>query len=853
MAADSLTPMMRQYLEIRGTLPKNTMLLFRLGDFYEMFDEDAELGSKVLGITLTKRHNQLMAGIPYHAGDTYIEKILKAGYKVAICEQTESAKPGKLVNRAIARILTPGTTLESNRLDNKSNHFLLGISFQKTSYSISWLDLSTGEFQLSVEANPEDLLPIIHSLNPKELVIPESIYDRYHQTGYEGAELALLDTVRSIPWTELPDYHFDIEVGEKAVKDALGVLTLDGYGMEEKHPGLGVAGALVYYASEMLCSPPKNLFSIREYRTQACLLIDPSTQRNLEIFKSSEGIRKGSLLEAIDATTTSAGGRMLEQFLSEPPNNIEEIERRQQLVESFFHAHTLSDDLTDGLSNIHDIKRILGRVQNRIRNPRELGGIRATLGVLPGIRETLEIFTQSQVRELAQRIELFEDLRDYLDASLSDELPGNILDGGVIRAGFDEELDRLRSLDSDNKTWISALESSERERTGIKNLKVKYNGAFGYFIEVTKANLELVPDNYVRKQTMVNAERFYTEELKRKEREILHAEEMSLAREEVLFRLLVEKISTHSVRLTRTASALAEVDVFLGWSRLSREWDYCKPQIAADCSVIEIDSGRHPVIEQALRDNPHGLAGTHSFVPNHCRLSADSEQIALITGPNMAGKSTYIRQNALIVLMGHIGCWVPASSCRLGLVDRIFSRVGASDELSRGNSTFMVEMNETANILNNATDRSLVILDEIGRGTSTYDGLSIAWAVIEHLHGEGDCGPMTLFATHYHELTQLESSQKRLKNLCVAVKEWNDEIIFVRQVIEGAADRSYGIQVARLAGLPPQVIKRAQYLLDRLEADSVNTSEVKQEEKKKGPVVRRPKTPLNQLSLFGDS
>ena len=830
------------------------MLLFRLGDFYEMFEEDAELGSKVLGITLTKRHNTLMAGIPYHAGETYIEKILKAGYKVAICEQTETAKTGKLVNRAVVRILTPGTTLESNRLSNKHNHFLLGISEGKRSYSLAWLDLSTGEFQIAQESHVENLLPIVHSLAPKEIVLPESLYEQFHESKCEGEFLELLQSVEAIPWTEIPDYHFDTLVGEKAVKEALGVMTLDGFGISNKHEGLGVAGALVYYATEMLCAAPKNLFSIREYNTKKCLLVDPATQRNLEIFRASLGGRKGSLIEAMDATTTAAGGRLLEQMLSEPPQDIEEIERRQSVVEAFFHAHTLTDDLVGDLGRVYDIKRILGRVQNRIRNPRELGGIRATLEVLPSIRRTLEIFSQEAVLALAQRIELFEELRDHLNKALNDELPGNIQDGGVIRTGYDDELDRLRSLNTNNKTWISELEASERERTGIKNLKVKFNGAFGYFIEVTKANLELVPEDYVRKQTMVNAERFNTQELKLKEREILHAEEMSLSREELLFNELVEEISNHSVRLTRTATSLAEVDVYLGWAQLSKEWDYCKPQFIRGETVLEVEAGRHPVIEQALRDSPHGLAGAHSFVPNHCKLSAKVDQVALITGPNMAGKSTYIRQNALIALMAHVGCWVPASSCQLGLIDRIFSRVGASDELARGNSTFMVEMNETANILNHATDRSLVILDEIGRGTSTYDGLSIAWAVVEHLHGEGEMGPMTLFATHYHELTQLDQSLQRLKNLCVAVKEWNEEIIFVRQVIEGAADRSYGIQVARLAGLPPTVIKRAQYILERLESDAEGSKSEAPEPPKKHrePVVKKSKTPLNQLSLFDE-
>ncbi len=845
--------MMRQYYEIRRTLPKNTMLLFRLGDFYEMFEEDAERGSKVLGITLTKRHETLMAGIPYHAGDAYIEKILKAGYKVAICEQTETAKAGKLVNRAVVRILTPGTTLEANRLEDRSNHFLLSLDVGKKYASVAWLDLSTGTFQLTSESSIKELAPILHALHPKEIVVTESLLEKHEQGKLDQEIREQFLSFGEIPLTDIPDYHFEGDIGLRAIKEALGVLSLDGFGISEDHPALGAAGALIYYATEMLCAKPQNLFSIREYKSRDCLLIDPATQRNLEIFQSSESNRKGSLLDAIDVTFSAAGSRLVEQFLSEPPLRIEEIERRQNLVEAFYHAHTLSDELGDLLKQLYDLKRILGRVQNRIRNPRELGGIRATLLLLPEIRKLLEIFTQPEVAELAERIELFENLRELLNRALADDLPGDIKDGGVIREDYDEELDRLRSLNRDNKTWINDLEASERDRTGIKNLKVKYNGAFGYFIEVTKANLHLVPEEYIRKQTMVNAERFYTEDLKIKEREILHAEEMSLTREEKLFNDLIGHIASHATRLANTAHALAEVDVFNAWARLSIEWNYCKPRFSSDQSFIEIQEGRHPVIEQALRENPQGLAGAQSFVPNHCSLSAHERQIALITGPNMAGKSTYIRQNALIVLMAHIGCWVPASSCELGWVDRIFSRVGASDELARGNSTFMVEMNETANILNNATDRSLVILDEVGRGTSTYDGLSIAWAVVEHLHGEAEKGPMTLFATHYHELTQLEKPLSRLKNLCVAVKEWNDEIIFMRQVIDGAADRSYGIQVARLAGLPPTVIKRAQFLLEKLEGSSEAKETPMSDPKKTVPKVKKTTVPLNQLNLFGES
>ncbi len=841
--------MMRQYLEIRRGLPKNTLLLFRLGDFYEMFGEDAVLGSRVLGITLTKRNDQQMAGIPYHAGETYIAKVLDAGMKVAICEQTEAAKPGKLVNRSLVRILTPGTTLEENRLNDKKNHYLLALNHTKSCWVASWLDLSTGNFQITQDEQISDLLPIIHSLDPAELLLPESLNDALNENELDESHQALSEIARAVTTTDIPDYHFDLDIASKAIKEALGILSLDGFGITEDELALGPAGALIYYATEMLCAKPNNLIALKQYQVQDSLLIDPATQRNLEIFKASDGKRAGSLMAAIDYTTTSAGGRLLEQFLAEPPLDIDEISRRQNLVEAFLLSQSLSSELTTALGKVYDIKRILGRLQNRIRNPRELGGIRNTIAVLPDIKHILAIFQQTEVVELNGRILTFDDLSALLDSALNDELPSNLQDGGVIKSGYDAELDRLRSLDNDNKTWISDLENQERERTGIKTLKVKYNGAFGYFIEVTKSNLDLVPEDYIRKQTMVNAERFYTNELKQKEREIFHAEEMSIAREELLFKELLEQIIAHSSKLMETASALAELDVVLGWATLSQEWDYCKPEVIGDSFVLEIQQGRHPVIEQALRDNPQGLAGTHSFIPNDCSLSADQEQIAIITGPNMAGKSTYIRQNAVIALMAHIGCWVPAASCRMGVVDRIFSRVGASDELARGNSTFMVEMNETANILNNATERSLIILDEIGRGTSTYDGVSIAWAVVEYLHGEKELGSRTLFATHYHELTQLESVLPRLKNLCVAVKEWNDEIIFVRQVVEGAADRSYGIQVARLAGLPKTVIKRAQTILDKLEA--TGEEDTGKALPKDQPKVKKPKIPQNQLNLFG--
>jgi len=524
----------------------------------------------------------------------------------------------------------------------------------------------------------------------------------------------------------------------------------------------------------------------------------------------------------MDGTVTAPGARLLERWLCAPELNLEEIKRRQNCVGEFVATPGLTTELQNRLKGIRDIERILSRLQNRMRNPRELGGVRDTLAALPAIATTLLEFPDTPVATIAGRIHDFGNLSAILDRGLAEELPGNIADGGTIRDGYDEELDHTRSLTRDSQKWLAEFEQAEQARTGIKNLKIRYNGAFGYFIEVTKSNIALVPENYVRKQTMKNAERYTTDVLKEREREILHAEEKAISREEALFNGLIEAILEHADALKETAAAMAEIDVFIGWSRLAREWDYCKPQLDHTDALL-IDQGRHPVVEQMMRDSRLGLAGTHAFVPNDCRLSSaasadDAPQIALITGPNMAGKSTYIRQVALIVLMAQSGAWVPARACQLGMVDRIFSRVGASDELARGNSTFMVEMNETANILNNATDRSLVILDEIGRGTSTYDGLSIAWAVIEHLHPE-KTGARTLFATHYHELTQLAKTLKRLENYSVAVKEWNDDIVFVRQVVKGAADRSYGIQVARLAGLPTTVINRAKTILERLEAD----------------------------------
>jgi DNA mismatch repair protein MutS len=818
-----LTPMMQQWHEMRAKLSDDTLLMFRLGDFYEIFKQDAEWGAKLLGITLTHRHGMPMAGIPFHAADGYIQKLLDQGIKVAICDQMETPQAGKLVKRELTRIITPGTRLADTQIDAQRNHFLLALSLGKKALNAAWLDLTTGEFFLASEAKPENLFAAFESLDPREIIVPENASEQWTLPHTEQRFRELYTHIsdgRAV--SPIPDYHFDEVSGAQSVMEALGVMNLEGFGIDQTHPALGAAGALIHYATETLCAKPKNLRKIKEYSSQRTLLLDPATLRNLEIFKSAANTRHGSLLAAMDGCVTAPGARLLERWLCAPELDLAEIQRRQNCVGEFVTAPGLATELQNLLKGVRDIERILSRLQNRMRNPRELGGVRDTLAALPGIATTLLEFPDTPVAAIAERINDFSALSATLDSGLAEELPSNIADGGTIRDGYDESLDHTRSLTRDSQKWLAEFEQSEQKRTGIKNLRIRYNGAFGYFIEVTKSNIALVPEDYVRKQTMKNAERYTTDVLKEREREILHAAEKAISREEELFNSLIESILEHADDLKETAAAMAEIDVFIGWSTLAREWDYCKPQLD-DSDACLIDQGRHPVVEQMMREQRLGLAGTHAFVPNDCRLSAaatakDAPQIALITGPNMAGKSTYIRQVALIVLMAQSGAWVPARACQLGVVDRIFSRVGASDELARGNSTFMVEMNETANILNNATARSLVILDEIGRGTSTYDGLSIAWAVIEHLHPK-ETGARTLFATHYHELTQLAKTLTRVENYSVAVKEWNDEIVFVRQVVKGAADRSYGIQVARLAGLPTSVIDRAKTILERLEAD----------------------------------
>ena len=798
--------MQRQYREFREKLPAGTILLFRLGDFYEVFGEDAQVASRVLGLTLTKRHETPMAGLPHHAAPAYVNRLLAAGWKVAICDQLEAPVAGKLVRRGLTRILTPGTALEDSQLDSRRGNYLVALTWDKAGWHAAWLDVSTADFRLATDLGPARILPLLHSLAPREVLLPEGL----EPTPEDREALEVFLQGRSV--SRLPGWNFDGPAGARLVAQTLAVHGLAGFGLTDNHPALGVAGAVLGYVTDSLCDRPKNLFRLTETKLSSSVLLDAASSRNLELFAASGGGREGSLLDSIDRTDTPGGSRLLALWLGEPSTDLPTIHSRQAAVGEIVRHPGASARLGEALRQVRDVPRILARLQNRLRNPRELGGIRDTLGALPAVREELAALPGGSLRGLVARLRPETDLLRRLQSALADELPVDLAEGGALRPGFDPELDRLRSLATDSKTWIADFERGEQSRTGIKSLKVRYNGAFGYAIEVTKANLTSVPADYIRKQTMVNAERFTTEELRTKEREVLRADEQALAREVDLFQELLATVLAASESLLGTAQALAEADVLRGWAELAREANWTCP-VVDESDALEIVQGRHPVVERMLQARP----GAGSFVPNDTRLSCGGEQIALLTGPNMAGKSTYIRQVALIALLAHLGSWVPAQSARIGLVDRIFCRVGASDELARGNSTFMVEMNETANILNNATTRSLVVLDEIGRGTSTYDGISIAWAVAEHLHGGEAAGPRTLFATHYHELTRLAGRLTRLRNWSVAVKEWHDEIVFVRRVVPGAADRSYGIQVARLAGMPPAVVTRAREILTGLE------------------------------------
>jgi DNA mismatch repair protein MutS len=852
MSAEAqLTPMMAQYRRIKGELPKDALLLFRLGDFYEMFFEDAQIGAQVLNLALTARNGVPMCGLPFHAANNYIARILKSGRKVAICDQMEDARPGKLVKREVTQILSPGTHFDERMLVAERNNFLAAVNPSGKIFGLALVDLTTGDFLTTELENDATLLAELERLRPAEIIFP-------------GEAVALRDLLRDSfkILSGYDDWTFAPETAFFTVREHFKVATLDGFGLKDRSAAIGAAGGALHYLTQNLRRDVKHLTRISFYQRSDYLTLDYTTLRHLEILEPlhHDAPRNSSLYGALNRTVTPMGARLLRQWLSQPLAADKPICRRQEAVRTFIENSFGLDSFRQQLTNVRDLERTIGRLSTGSGNARDLVALRLALEQIPALKRTLQNLVAADVRRLTLKensqsllasaatnelqdtppnvpslLETSEtqlaempDLVELISRAIVDEPPLAIKEGGMIRDGFDAALDELRTAQRGGKDWIAKLQADEIARTGISSLKVRFNSVFGYYIEVTKSNLDKVPPHYHRKQTVANGERFITPELKEMEGKILGAEERSVKLEYELFQRVREEVLGQLPKIQQTASALAQLDVLGSFAETARLHNYICPQVA-DEGVIQIRDGRHPVLEQQLVEerfvpNDTGLAfserglqpASTSDEPSEVkRPEGRAPQIALITGPNMAGKSTYIRQVALLTLLAHTGSFVPATAARIDLLDRIFTRIGASDDLARGQSTFMVEMTETANILNNATPRSLIVLDEIGRGTSTFDGLSLAWAIVEHLHNQ--VGAKTLFATHYHELTELSARLPRLKNFNVAVREWHDQIVFLRKIVEGGTDKSYGIQVARLAGVPKEVLERAKQILGNLE------------------------------------
>ncbi len=790
-----LTPMMRQYQAMRRQLPDDVLLLFRLGDFYEMFFEDAKIASPILNVALTKRNGMPMCGVPHHAAEAYLAKLIRAGKRVAIAEQTTEPQPGKIVEREIAQIISAGTIDDLNLLDAARPNYLAAVLRAKGRYGLAYIEHSTGEFRLVEFSDRGALDDELARLRPSELLFSEE----------QAAEFDRLP--RAQAYDAYPFLH---EQAEYTLKRHFKVQSLDGYGCAGLVPAVGAAGAILHYVETQLRRSVGHLRTLQAYRTETHLLIDAASQANLDLVTSRSGGTKSSLLGALDRTKTPMGARKLRHWLLHPLRDLAVLVARQDFVEALIREPFLLGALRDDFAEVRDIERTLSRLSQGSGNARDLKALEMSLRRVPDVREHLAALGGGSLGEdLGRRLGEFTELCELLGRALVAEPPAALKEGGIFADGYSATIDELRRAATDGKQWVADLQAREQERTGIPSLKIKYNAVFGYFIEITNAHAEKAPPEYTRKQTLANAERFTTPELKEVENKILGADERLRVLEYQEFLNLRETVLEHLAAIQETASALAEIDVLASFAETARLFGYCRP-VLDDSRDLAIEKGRHPVLDQNI--------GEEKFVPNDTALDAETNRFMLITGPNMAGKSTYIRQVALIALMAQTGSYVPAASARIGLVDRIFTRVGASDDIAKGQSTFMVEMTETALIANHATDRSLVVLDEIGRGTATYDGLSIAWSVVEHLHDKVRC--RALFATHYHELTQLAASRTSLNNYNVAVREWNDQIIFLRQILPGAADRSYGIQVARLAGLPDSIIARAKEILAVLEGQA---------------------------------
>ena len=803
-----LTPMMRQYKEVKKTIPKDAILLFRLGDFYEMFFDDAIKGSRLLDITLTKRHETPMCGIPFHTLDSYLPKLIESGVKIAIADQMEDPKQAKgIVKREVTRIITPGTLMDNSALQPDKSNYLVAVAFQKPKYGIACLDVSTGVFRITELDTAEELENELSRLSCKEIVVSESLlvsWDSENKRPLKGGEVL---------WTTLDDSCFSYDSASKYLMEHFSVGSLDGFGCMEMNVSVSAAGAAIYYAVENLRHAAGYINGLKTYDTKEYMLLDTATRRNLELVEVSRaGSKDHTLLKILDDTRTSMGSRLLREWLLQPLYNKIKIDERLDALEDFkFEPLTLAE-LQEALGVVRDLERIIARLNVGNSNARDLVALSTSLEILPSIKNLLCGYKSILISDYNNQIKNFPELTELISIAVVDEPPLTITDGGIIKDGYDASLDEFRKASSEGKNWIAALQSKEQGRTGIKSLKIRYNKVFGYYIEITNSNLSMIPQDYIRKQTLVNCERFITPELKEVENKVLGVDDKAKALEYELFQKIREKCVEYTFEIRNTASAIAAIDVLSSLAEVARKNNYIRPMMS-DSDKIKITGGRHPVLETFLIDE--------RFVPNDTLLDNQENNIIIITGPNMAGKSTYIRQTALLVLMAQAGSYIPADDAEIGIVDRIFTRVGASDYLSRGQSTFMVEMVETANILAHVTNKSLVVLDEIGRGTSTFDGLSIAWAVAEFIHNTPSARAKTLFATHYHELTELAMTCNGVKNLNVAVKEYGDKVIFLRQIIPGAADKSYGIYVARLAGLPGKVISRAKEILDNLENNAI--------------------------------
>ena len=833
----NMSPMMQEYCKTKEEY-KDCILFYRLGDFYEMFFDDALLVSKELELTLTGKDCGLeerapMCGIPFHAAETYINRLIERGHKVAICEQVEDPKKAKgLVKRAVIRVVTPGTTLDATSLDESKNNYLMSIVSIADRFGCAIADITTGDCFLTEVPNSQKLVDEINKFSPAEIICNDSFF-------MSGVDTDDLKERLGICIFSLDAWYFDDDTCRKELREHFHVTNLEGLGISDYDSGIIAAGALFLYLKETQKTALSQMTTIRPYTAERYMLIDSSSRRNLELVETlREKQKRGSLLWVLDKTKTAMGARTLRSFVEQPLIDAEEINRRLEALEELNEKPMLRDEIREYLNPVYDLERLVSRISFKSANPRDMVAFASSLEMIPYIKQVLKDFQAPILKEIYEDMDSLEDITDLIKHAIVDEPPLAQKDGGIIREGFNEDVDKFRSARTDGKKWLTELETKERERTGIKSLKIKYNRVFGYALEVTNTFKELVPENYIRKQTLANAERYITEELKNLENMILGAEDKLYALEYELFSNVRDKVGQEVIRIQRTAKAIAGLDVFASLALVAERNHYVRPKVN-EGGIIDIKGGRHPVVEQMI-DND-------MFIANDTYLDNTKKRVSIITGPNMAGKSTYMRQTALIVLMAQIGSFVPADKAVVGIVDRIFTRVGASDDLASGQSTFMVEMTEVANILRNATAKSLLILDEIGRGTSTFDGLAIAWAVIEHISNTKLCGAKTLFATHYHELTELEGKLSGVTNYCIAVKEKGDDIVFLRKIVKGGADKSYGIQVAKLAGVPDSVINRAKELVEEL-SDADITAAVKDLASPK----KKPKVEMDmaQMSLF---